>query len=72
MLSGPKGRFRQFNQVDIDILGEASFSAEVEIIVTMWNAIGKLGLDKDSTILLNDRRFLRAHESSRGRRRKTR
>ncbi|WP_308509698.1 ATP phosphoribosyltransferase regulatory subunit [uncultured Varibaculum sp.] len=54
-----KGRFRQFNQVDIDILGEASFSAEVEIIVTMWNAIGKLGLDKDSTILLNDRRFLR-------------
>ncbi|WP_270626853.1 histidine--tRNA ligase [Varibaculum timonense] len=54
-----KGRFRQFNQVDIDILGESSFSAEVEILATAWSAVTKLGLDKDSTVLINDRRFLR-------------
>lgn len=61
-----KGRFRQFNQVDIDILGEASFSAEVEILATAWSAVTKLGLDKDSTVLINDRRFLRDLMSAAG------
>lgn len=61
-----KGRFRQFNQVDIDILGESSFSAEVEILATAWSAVTKLGLGKDSTVLINDRRFLRDLMSAAG------
>lgn len=61
-----KGRFRQFNQVDIDILGESSFSAEVEILATAWSAVTKLGLDKDSTVMINDRRFLRDLMSAAG------
>lgn len=61
-----KGRFRQFNQVDIDILGESTFSAEVEILATAWSAVTKLGLDKDSTVLINDRRFLRDLMSAAG------
>lgn len=61
-----KGRFRQFNQVDIDILGESTFSAEVEILATAWSAVTKLGLGKDSTVLINDRRFLRDLMSAAG------
>ena len=61
-----KGRFRQFNQVDIDILGESTFSAEVEILATAWSAVTKLGLDKDSTVMINDRRFLRDLMSAAG------
>lgn len=61
-----KGRFRQFNQVDIDILGESSFNAEVEILATAWSAVTKLGLDKDSTVMINDRRFLRDLMSAAG------
>lgn len=61
-----KGRFRQFNQVDIDILGESTFSAEVEILATAWSAVTKLGLDKDATVMINDRRFLRDLMSAAG------
>lgn len=53
-----KGRFRQFNQVDIDIIGSDSFTAEVEVLATGWSAAKRLGLADQATILLNDRRLL--------------
>ena len=54
-----KGRFRQFTQCDIDILGESSTLAEIELILATTSLIGKLGF-KDFTVAINDRRFLRA------------
>ena len=54
-----KGRFRQFMQYDIDILGEESNLAEVELILATSNALGKLGF-KGFEIRLNDRRILKA------------
>ena len=54
-----RGRFRQFMQCDIDILGEESNLAETELILATANALGKLGF-KRFEIRLNDRRILRA------------
>ena len=53
------GRFRQFIQCDIDILGVASEIAEIELIVATGDALLALGLD-DLTVRLNDRRILAA------------
>ena len=53
------GRFRQFTQCDIDILGVASEIAEIELIVATGDALLALGLD-DLTVRLNDRRILAA------------
>jgi histidyl-tRNA synthetase len=53
------GRFRQFTQCDIDILGVASEVAEIELIVATAEALLALGLD-DLTVRLNDRRVLAA------------
>lgn len=55
-----KGRFRQFNQCDIDIIGAGSYSAEVEVLATAWTAMQALGLAEKSCILINDRRLLNA------------
>ncbi|WP_285116103.1 histidine--tRNA ligase [Leifsonia sp. fls2-241-R2A-40a] len=52
-----KGRYRQFVQCDIDIIGEASQLAEVELITATAAALEALGLD-DCTIRINDRRIL--------------
>lgn len=52
-----KGRYRQFVQCDIDIIGEASQLAEVELITATAAALDALGL-KDCTIRINDRRIL--------------
>ena len=54
-----KGRFRQFTQCDIDILGESSTLAEIELILATTSLLGKLGF-KEFTVAINDRRFLRA------------
>ena len=54
-----KGRFRQFTQCDIDILGESSTLAEIELILATTSLLGKLGF-KDFTVAINDRRILRA------------
>ena len=54
-----KGRFRQFTQCDIDILGESSNVAEIELILATTSLLGKLGF-KNFTVAINDRRFLRA------------
>jgi histidyl-tRNA synthetase len=52
-----KGRYRQFVQCDIDIIGEASQLAEVELITATAAALDALGLT-DCTIRINDRRIL--------------
>src|SRR5947208_4917178 len=54
-----KGRFRQFTQCDIDILGIASEVAEIELILATPEALLPLGLERP-TIRLNDRRLLTA------------
>jgi histidyl-tRNA synthetase len=52
-----QGRYRQFTQCDIDILGVASEVAEIELILATSEALTALGL-KDLTVRLNDRRIL--------------
>jgi histidyl-tRNA synthetase len=52
-----KGRYRQFVQCDIDIIGEGSQLAEVELITATAAALEALGLT-DCTIRINDRRIL--------------
>ncbi len=54
-----KGRFRQFVQCDIDILGEAGPLAEVELILATTAMLGKLNF-KNFTVCINDRNILKA------------
>ena len=54
-----RGRFRQFMQCDIDILGESSNLAEIELILATTTLLGKLDFH-NFTIRINDRRFLKA------------
>lgn len=54
-----RGRYRQFMQCDIDILGEASNLAETELILATTTTLGKLGF-KDFQIRINDRQILKA------------
>ena len=57
-----KGRYRQFTQCDIDILGVASEIAEIELILATTEALGALGLE-GLTVRINDRRLLGAMAS---------
>jgi histidyl-tRNA synthetase len=52
-----KGRYRQFVQCDIDIIGEAGPLAEVELITATVATLDALGL-KGCSIRVNDRRLL--------------
>ena len=54
-----RGRFRQFTQCDIDILGEPSNLAEIELIQATTTTLGKLGF-KNFEIRINERRILKA------------
>ena len=54
-----KGRFRQFVQCDIDILGEASNLAEIELILATTAMLGKLDF-KNCTVCINDRNILKS------------
>ena len=54
-----RGRFRQFVQCDIDILGEASNLAEIELILATTAMLGKLDF-KNFTVCINDRNILKA------------
>lgn len=54
-----RGRFRQFMQCDIDILGEPSILAEIELILATTTLLGKLDF-KNFTIRINNRRMLKA------------
>jgi histidyl-tRNA synthetase len=52
-----KGRYRQFVQCDIDIIGESGLIAEVELIAATLATLDALGLE-GSTVRINDRRIL--------------
>ena len=54
-----KGRFREFLQCDIDILGEKTNLAEIELITAVITFLKKLDF-KDFTIKINDRKILKA------------
>ena len=54
-----RGRYRQFMQCDIDILGEPTILAEIELILATSTLVGKLDF-KNFTIRINDRKFLKA------------
>ena len=54
-----KGRFRQFMQCDIDILGEPTNLAEIELILATTTTLGRLGF-KGFQIRINERRILKA------------
>ena len=52
-----KGRYRQFVQCDIDIIGDDSSRAEAELMVASLDAVDALGLE-GATVRINDRRLL--------------
>ena len=54
-----RGRYRQFMQCDIDIFGEPSNLAEIELILATTTTLGKLGF-KNFQIRINERRILKA------------
>ncbi len=58
-----KGRFRQFTQCDIDILGDDSSLAEIELIAAtsdmLTQIFAEVGITR-FTVHINDRRILRA------------
>ena len=54
-----KGRFRQFMQCDIDILGEPSNLAEIELVLATTTLLGRVGF-KGFKVHINDRRILKA------------
>ncbi len=54
-----RGRFRQFMQCDIDILGDPTNMAEIELILATTTALGKICPDKKFTVRVNDRGILR-------------
>lgn len=58
-----KGRFRQFTQCDIDILGDDTMLAETELISATSTLLLKLGFE-GFRVRVNDRRILKAMASS--------
>ena len=52
-----KGRYRQFVQCDIDIIGETGPLAEIELLTATVDTFAALGLT-DCTLRINDRRLL--------------
>ncbi len=60
-----RGRYRQFMQCDIDILGEPSNLAEIELILATTTTLGRLGF-RNFQIRINERRILKAMASYSG------
>ncbi|MCD8300841.1 MAG: histidine--tRNA ligase, partial [Clostridiales bacterium] len=54
-----KGRYRQFMQCDIDVIGESAAIAEVELILATSVALGRIGF-QNFDIRINERRILKA------------
>ena len=54
-----KGRFRQFVQCDIDILGDPTSLAEIELILATTAALSKICPDNAFTVRINDREILK-------------
>lgn len=62
-----RGRFRQFVQCDIDILGDASSLAEIELILATTTLLNKIGFDQYTyKIVINDRNILKGMASYAG------
>ena len=64
-----KGRFRQFTQCDIDIIGDASVMAEIELIAATSKALSRIFREvsvSGFTVHVSDRRILRAMAKSAG------
>jgi histidyl-tRNA synthetase len=55
-----KGRYRQFIQCDIDIIGDDSILAELELLSASLSALAAIGIT-DATIRVNHRELLRAN-----------
>ena len=55
-----RGRVRQFTQCDIDILGEATNLAEIELILATTTALKTICPENAFTVRVNDRRILKA------------
>ena len=60
-----KGRYRAFVQCDIDVIGDESNLAEIEIIQTISSTLKRLSF-KGFTVKINDRRILKALVSDAG------
>ena len=60
-----KGRYRQFVQCDIDIIGDATELAEVELLNASLDALAAIGLP-DATIRVNHRSLLSANIAALG------
>lgn len=58
-----KGRYRQFTQCDIDIIGDGSCLAEIELISATMNMLLELGM-QDVKVRINDRQLLKAMAKS--------
>jgi histidyl-tRNA synthetase len=54
-----KGRYRQFVQCDIDIIGDSSELAEVDLLISSLDALAQIGLS-DAVIRVNHRALLNA------------
>ena len=54
-----RGRYRQFTQCDIDILGEPGNTAEIELILATTTTLSKLGFE-NFEVRINERRILKA------------
>lgn len=54
-----RGRYRQFMQCDIDIIGEPSNLAEIELILATTTTLDKIGF-QNFEIRINERRILKA------------
>jgi histidyl-tRNA synthetase len=52
-----KGRFRQFTQCDLDVIGEPGILAEIELITATLKTLEALGIE-GAVVRLNDRRLL--------------
>lgn len=52
-----KGRYRQFVQCDIDIIGDSSLLAEIDLLVSSLDALAAIGIT-DATIRVNHRILL--------------
>ncbi|MBE5921275.1 MAG: histidine--tRNA ligase [Lachnospiraceae bacterium] len=53
-----KGRLREFVQCDIDIIGDASYCAEIQLMTTTAQALINIGMT-EFKMKINDRRLLR-------------
>lgn len=60
-----KGRYRQFIQCDIDIIGDSSILAELELLSASLSALGEMGVE-GATIRVNHRELLKSNISSLG------